>query len=109
VGMMEDQSGVEPGDGDWDSMAKLPATLKALLAEIGRVYPPVMLANAKAVMAQAPEVTATVDGQIWTQQPFTYQAKCLQWLQQIHTALPAGARGEVDAVLASTGLPALFA
>ena len=109
VGMMEDQSGVEPGDGDWDSAAKLPATLQAVLAEIGRVYPPVMLANAKAVMAQAAEVTATVDGQVWTQQPFTYQAKCLQWLRQSHAALPAGARAEVDAMLAPTGLPALFA
>ena len=109
VGMMEDQSGVEPGDGDWDTVAKLPATLSAVLAEIGRVYPPVMLANAKAVMAQAPKVTATVDGQVWTQQPFTYQAKCLQWLRQSHAALPAGARAEVDAVLAPTGLPALFA
>ncbi len=107
VGMMEDQSGVEPGA--WDTMAALPATLKAVLAEIGRVYPPVMLANARAVMSQAAEVTATVDGQIWTQQPFTYQAKCLQWLRQSRAALPADALAQVDAVLAPAGLAALFA
>jgi glutathione S-transferase len=109
VGMMEDQSGLEPGDADWLSMAALPDTLAALLAEIGRVYPPVMLANAAAVASRAAEVTAQVDGQVWTQQPFAYQAKCLGWLRQSHADLPAQARGEVDAVLASAGLSGLFA
>jgi glutathione S-transferase len=109
VGMMEDQSGLEPGDGDWLAMDALPATLTAILAEIGRVYPPVMLANAKAVMAGDSEVTADVDGQVWTQQPFPYQAKCLGWLRQARADLPDAARAKVDAVLAPAGLSGLFA
>lgn len=108
VGMMEDQSGLEPAEDDWISLDSPPATLAALLAEIGRVYPPVMLANAKAVMSGAGEVQATVDGQAWTQQPFPYQAKCLQWLRQSHEALDGGAQAKVDALLAPAGLMPLF-
>jgi glutathione S-transferase len=109
VGMMEDLSGVEPADGDWLSMDALPATLAALLAEIGRVYPPVMLANAQAVMAGAAEVTAEVDGQPWTQNPFPYQAKCLGWLRQSREDLTDAERAKVDAVLEPAGLSGLFA
>jgi len=108
VGMMEDLSGLEPTAGEWLTIADLPATLGAILAEIGRVYPPVMLANAKAVMSGAAEVSAEVDGQAWTQQPFPYQAKCLGWLREAHTALPTQVRPQVDAVLAETGLSGLF-
>ncbi|MES2344025.1 MAG: glutathione S-transferase family protein [Pseudomonadota bacterium] len=109
VGMMEDQSGVEPKDDGWISMDALPPTLIALLTEIGRVYPPVMLANAKAVMDGAAEVAATVDGQAWSQQPFPYQAKCLQWLRQSRAGLDDGARAKVDTALRPTGCMALFA
>jgi len=90
VGMMEDQSGVEP-------------------SEIGRVYTPVMLANARAVMSGAAEVSAEVDGQAWTQQPFPYQAKCLKALRDGRAALAPEARKIVDAALDGTGCEALLA
>jgi glutathione S-transferase len=109
VGMMEDASGLEPAEGDWLPSDPLPETLAALLAEIGRVYPPVMLANARAVMAGEREVSAEVDGQAWTQQPFPYQAKCLGWLRQSRADLPAPARTRVDAILGPAGLSGLFA
>jgi glutathione S-transferase len=109
VGMMEDQSGLEPVAGDWFSTATLPTTLAAILKEIGRVYPPVMLANAKAVAAGASEVTALVDGEVWTQQPFPYQAKCLGWLREARAGLPDAPRARVDAILKPAGLGALFA
>ena len=108
VGMMEDQSGLEPTEADWLSVDRVPETLTAILAEIGRVYPPVMLANAVAVAAGAAEVTAEVDGQAWTQQPFPYQAKCLGWLRDARAALPSRARGQVDALMAPAGLSELF-
>lgn len=108
VGIMEDQSGLEPTDDDWISLDAPPPTLAALLTEIGRVYPPVMLANAKAVMSGAAEVQATVDGQVWSQQPFPYQAKCLQWLRQSHEALDGAAKAKVDALLEPAGLLPMF-
>jgi glutathione S-transferase len=109
VGLMEDQSGAEPTEKDWISSKNLPETLLGVLAEVGRVYAPLMLANAKAVQAQAAEVTATVDGQPWVQQPFPYQAKCLGWLRQSYAALSADARAPLDRVLARSGLSPMFA
>ena len=109
TGMMEDQSGVEPSEGDWIDLASPPPTLKALLGEVGRVFAPVMLANARAVVAGEAEVRAEVDGQTWTQQPFPYQAKCLKALRDAHAALPAADRSLVDATLDGTGCEALLA
>ncbi|HWA64146.1 MAG TPA: glutathione S-transferase N-terminal domain-containing protein [Caulobacteraceae bacterium] len=107
--LMEDLSGLEPDEGlAWTRPDAVPDTLKALLAEIGRVYPPVMLANARALMSGEKEVRATVEGQPWTQQPFPYQAKCLQWLRASHGELPAPARASVDGLLADSGLAPLF-
>lgn len=68
-----------------------------------------MLANARALMSGAETVETTVDGKPWTQSPFPYQGKCLQWLRASHAALPAGSRRSVDALLAGTGCDALFA
>lgn len=108
VGMMEDQSGAEPADNSWISLADPPPSLVALLAEIGRVYPPIMLANAKAVAEGAAEISAVVDGQPWTQQPFPYQAKCLMWLRQSHAALSPAARQTLSPLLGPAGLSALL-
>jgi glutathione S-transferase len=107
VSLMEDQSGLEPAAGDWGSVDALPETLMALLREIGRVYPPVMLANARAVTAGATEVVAEVDGQPWSQPPFAYQAKCIQWLRQSHARLPQASRETVDRILEATGCAAI--
>jgi glutathione S-transferase len=109
TGMLEDLSGLEPTEADWITTETIPDTLVALLTEIGRVYPPVMLANARALMSGADKVEAVVDGQPWTQAPFPYQAKCLKWLREAREALPEAARARVDAVLAPTGCGALFA
>lgn len=108
VSLMEDLSGLEPDDLAWTSLDRAPPTLRALLAEIGRVYPPVMLANAEALATGAAEVKAQVEGQPWLQTPFAYQAKCLQWLRDSHAALPQAARSQVDALLRDASLSALL-
>ena len=109
TGRMEDLSGLEVDDGDWLDAARLPDSLQALLAEVGRLYAPLLLANARALAAGQAELQATVDGQPWVQQAFPYQAKCLAWLRRDHAALPPDARVQVDAALAGTGCDALFA
>ncbi|MDX2203753.1 MAG: glutathione S-transferase N-terminal domain-containing protein [Hyphomicrobiaceae bacterium] len=107
--LAEDLSGLEPGASDWIEAAALPATLRAILAEVGRTYVPVMLANARAVAARAATVETTVDGEPWSQQPFPYQAKCVVWLREAYAGLEAGPRASVDAALAGTGCEALVA
>lgn len=109
VGLMEDQSGLEPTDADWDASDALPETLLAILAEIGRVYTPVMLANARAVTSGASAVDAVVDGQPWSQQPFPYQAKCLGWLRAHYSGLDPAVRARLAPVLERAGLAPLFA
>jgi glutathione S-transferase len=107
--VMEDLCGLEPKPSDWMALDDAPPTFRALLAEMGRTYPPVMLANAAALATGAQEVRAEVDGRPWVQPPFGYQAKCLQWLRASRGALSGGDRAKADAVLAGTGLEALFA
>lgn len=107
VQTVEDLSGLEPGDSDWFDIERLPETVRALLAEIGRVYVPVMLANAAAITSGASEVRAVVDGAPWTQAPFPYQAKCVEQIRAHYAGLTAADRERVDRVLAGSGCEAL--
>jgi hypothetical protein len=109
VDLVEDLSGIEPTDADWVSRDAIPETLTALLKEVGRVYVPVMLANAEAQMTGAKEVRTEVGGKPWVQQPFPYQVKCLQWLRAEYGALADNDRGRVDAILKGTGCERLLA
>lgn len=105
---LEDVSGLDVSDSDWLDLSAPPATLKALLGEIGRVYAPFLLGNADAVARGAERVDCEVDGQPWVQEPFVYQAKCLRQLKEAYAALDAAARTSVDQVLDGTGCEALF-
>jgi glutathione S-transferase len=108
VDRMEDQCGLEPQDSDWARLEDIPATLQDLLSEIGRVYVPALLANARAIAAGEKTWEARIDGAHWTQQSFPYQAKCLKWINEQYHALGAPDRARVDAALAGTGCEALF-
>jgi glutathione S-transferase len=107
VDVVEDLSGLEPTDADWRT--DVPDTLRALLAEVGRVYVPFLLANAAALQRGADRVECTIDGRTWVQQPFPYQGKCLRWLREAHAALEPDDRRTVDTHLRGTGCERLFA
>lgn len=109
VSKLEDQSGWEPRADGFVTTDDFPATLTELLREVGRTYVPVMLANAAAIDQGAEEVRVEVEGKAWVQQPFPYQAKCLQWLRVDYARLDSGARERVDNLLAGTGCELLFA
>ena len=108
VSIVEDLSGLEPSDDDWFERDALPETLGALLSEVGRTYVPVLLANAKAVDEGAETMTTEVDGCVWEQTPFPYQAKCLQWIRHEFVRLDPEDRDVVGDVLAGTGCERLF-
>jgi glutathione S-transferase len=107
VTWVDDLSGEEPAEEGWFARGALPTTLMGLLAEAGRVYVPVMLANERAVKAKAEQVHTEVDGQPWVQNPFPYQAKCLGWLREEFGALGASDREAVLRILEATGCGAL--
>ena len=91
------------------SREAVPATLHALLGEVGRVYVPFLIANADALGRGAARVECTIDGHRWIQQPFPYQGKCLGWLRDGYAALAPDDRRAVDASLKGTGCEPLFA
>jgi hypothetical protein len=104
VDQMADQCGLEPGADHWVRLEDQPASLRELLAEIGRVYAPAQLANARAVEAGDKHWACDIDGTHWTQQTFPYQARCLQWTNEQYRALTAAERARVDALLRGTGV-----
>ena len=109
VDVAEDLSGLEPQERDWTPRDAVPDTLRALLAEVGRVYVPFLLANAAALQHGAERVECRIDGRPWTQRPFPYQGKCLGWLREHYAALADDERASVDALLAGSGCEPLVA
>jgi len=108
VDHMDDQSGLEPDEQDWVSLNEQPDSLRGLMAEIGRVYAPAQLANARAVAAGEKTWEAEIDGAQWTQRTFPYQAKCLQWTNERYRALSEADRASVDALLQGTGVETML-
>ena len=106
--LMEDLSGLEPKDSDWNNPDEIPETLRDILKEVGRMYAPALLANAKALQAGEKTWKAEIDGALWTQQTFPYQVKCLNWINEQYQALSADDRGRVERILADTGCEALL-
>lgn len=103
-----DQSGMEPTQQDWIGVGDQPESLRGLMAEIGRVYAPAQLANARSVAAGEKVWEAEIDGAAWVQKTFPYQAKCLQWTNERYRALGASDRASVDALLAGTGVETML-
>lgn len=108
VDVVDDLSGIEIAENGWIECGALPATFRALLVEAGRVYAPFLLANADALARGADKVECTIDGRRWTQKPFPYQGKCLEWLRADYGRLSAADRRAADESLAGTGLERLF-
>ena len=108
VALMEDHSGMEPEETDWLSLDEQPDTLRGLMSEIGRVYAPAQLANARAVQAGEKTWECEIGGVPWTQQTFPYQAKCLKWTVERYRALGDEDRAKVDALLDGTGAESML-
>jgi len=108
VDLVDDLSGVEPAEDGWLSRAEVPATLRALFTEIGRVYVPFLLGNAEALANGSERVECTIAERPWVQRPFPYQGKCLTWLREGREGLSVGDRAAVDALLEGSGCEALF-
>lgn len=106
VSHVDDLSALEPAE--WPSRQALAPTLRAFFTEIGHVYAPFLVANARAIASRAARVECEIDGRPWTQQPFPYQAKCLKWLRDGHAALAQNDRKFVDSYLDGTGADAIF-
>jgi glutathione S-transferase len=103
VGVIEDLSGLEVSDNDWFKYEDIPSTIKELLTEIGKGYVPALLANAKAIENEEKEWETEIDGCIWRQKSFPYQAKCLKWINEEYNMLSKIDMEKVDNLLDGTG------
>jgi len=108
VEVVEDLSGYLVDENDWLDVDNAPQTLKDMLAEVGHIYAPYLIGNAKAVMNKDVLLEMELDGRPWQQNPFSYQAKCLLWLREAYQALSEGDRTRVDKLLTGTGVLQLF-
>ncbi|MDA1370685.1 MAG: glutathione S-transferase C-terminal domain-containing protein [Proteobacteria bacterium] len=102
--VLEDLSGYAPLEGDWLQMEALPESLVSLLAEVGRVYVPYLLANAQAVANGASRIQTSIDGRPWEQSPFPYHSKCLQWISDEYEKLDNTAQTALFPVFDRAGI-----
>ena len=103
IDTMEDLSGLDSNTNNWIELEKNPLSLKAILSEFGKMYAPLLLENSKAVKNGSEEWEAKVDGSVWKQKTFSYQAKCLNWIKEEFNALADSDKQRVLIFLADTG------
>lgn len=84
---LEDLSGYELTTDDWLETESAPGTLLDLLSEIWRMYPDYLIANAAAIEQGEGEFECQIDGKLWQQSTFPYQAKCLKWIRECFHSL----------------------
>jgi len=92
----------------WLSASDIQSHLGELLNEVGRVYAPFLMANAKAVANGQADFETTIDGKKWSQPVFPYQAKCLETLRQAHAKLTSDVKQKLNDILSGTGCEILF-
>lgn len=101
--VVDDLSGQVCADDGWMSRDTVKAVLGDLLAEIGKVYAPALLANARAMQAGQKQMETMIDNQPWQQPTFPYQGRCLEWINEEYQSLAAEERRCVDDILAGSG------
>ena len=64
-------------EGDFESWDTLSATLAPILEQVGRLFMPWTVANAKCIAEGAEEFSVELEGRTWTQKPQKYHARSL--------------------------------
>jgi glutathione S-transferase len=106
--VVDDLSGQTAQDEDWLSLGAVAENLAELLTEIGRVYTPALLANARALASGEKQMKTIIDDKPWEQPTFAYQGRCLQWIREEYQSLGPLDQQNIDQVLAGTGVEPLL-
>ena len=101
--VVDDLSGHACEEDGWMSVSDVREVLGPILSEIGRVYAPALVANARALQAGEKQMETIIDGKSWEQPSFPYQGKCLAWINDEYKKLSLEVRGQVNDILAGTG------
>ena len=106
--VMADLSGHDVDNSHWTPLEESPASLKEIMKEFGRMYVPALLANANAIMQGEETWETEIDGSVWKQKAFPYQAKCLKWIKEEFAALNENDQSRVKTFLDGTGCEILL-
>ena len=79
----------DDNDYGWIDIDNIPDSLIQIFNEVGKVYIPCLIANAKAYENGYEVWETTIDGSIWKQKTFPYQVKCLNWIKDEFNKLSA--------------------
>ena len=105
---MEDLSGLKIENKEWLDVDSVPSSLKELFAEVGKVYTPALITNAKALENGDETWETEIDGVVWSQKAFPYQAKCLKWIREEFENLSEEDRAKVLEILDGSGCERLL-
>jgi glutathione S-transferase len=99
---LDDASGV---DGAWDAVdgGASYAARVAILRMIGGSYLPFLVKNAAAIAAGEQAVSLDIDGNVYSQPAFKYQAKCFREITQRWSTLSESDRVRLSPLLGETG------
>ena len=103
VDIMADLSGHDVENSNWIPLEDSPDSLKEIMKEFGKMYVPALLANARAIIEGEETWETEIDGSLWKQKTFPYQAKCLNWIKEEFDKLNADDKSRVWAFLDGTG------
>ena len=78
------------------------------MKEFGRMYVPALIANSNAIMKGEETWETEIDGSVWKQKTFPYQAKCLKWIKEEFDALNENDQLRVKTFLDGTGCEILL-
>jgi len=106
--LMADLSGHDVENSNWTLLEESPASLKEIMREFGRMYVPALIANANAIMQGEETWETEIDGSVWKQRAFPYQAKCLKWIKEEFDALNENDQSRVKTFLDGTGCEILL-
>ena len=76
-------------DYGWIDENNIPDSLIEIFNEVGKVYIPCLIANAKAYEKGDEVWETSIDGSVWKQKTFPYQVKCLNWIKDEFNKLSA--------------------
>ena len=101
--IMDDLSGQRCDPSGWMQVSDTREVLGPMLSEIGRVYVPALLANARALQAGEKQFETIIDGKRWEQPSFPYQGRCLAWIKGEYQKLSIVDKAQIDDILEGTG------
>ena len=92
----------------WINKDNIPDSLIEIFHEVGKVYIPCLIANAKAYEKGDEIWETSIDGSVWKQKTFPYQVKCLKWIKDEFDKLSAKDKKSTLTLIAGSGCESIL-